>query len=201
MQHILSLAYKGLRKLFFVGKYFCDCCICRVLFYLNKVKYKDISTKGIPKIMVARGGTMEIGSGFRMNNTITSNPIGCSQPCMFFVDRGAKLVIGDNTNMSQTALVCHTSINIGSHVKIGGGVCIYDTDFHSLDKVKRISVDEDFKFKKVSPVVIGDYAFIGAFTIILKGVTIGENSIIGAGSVVTKNIPANEIWGGNPAKK
>lgn len=43
-------------------------------------------------------------------------------------------------------------------------------------------------------------AFIGARTIICNAVTIGENSIIGAGSVVTKDIPANEIWAGNPAR-
>lgn len=42
--------------------------------------------------------------------------------------------------------------------------------------------------------------FIGANTTICNAVTIGENSIIGAGSVVTKDIPANEIWAGNPAR-
>jgi maltose O-acetyltransferase len=36
---------------------------------------------------------------------------------------------------------------------------------------------------------------------ILGGITIGENSIIAAGSVVTKDVPANTIFGGNPAKK
>ena len=41
---------------------------------------------------------------------------------------------------------------------------------------------------------------IGAGAVILGGVTIGENALIGAGSVVTKNIPANELWLGNPAK-
>lgn len=43
-------------------------------------------------------------------------------------------------------------------------------------------------------------AFIGAGSIITKPITIGENSIVGAGSVVTKNIPANEVWAGNPAR-
>ena len=43
-------------------------------------------------------------------------------------------------------------------------------------------------------------ASIGANATILGGITIGENSLIGAGSVVTKDIPANEIWIGNPAK-
>lgn len=43
-------------------------------------------------------------------------------------------------------------------------------------------------------------AHIGANTIICKPVTIGEDAIVGAGSIVTKNIPANEVWAGNPAK-
>jgi acetyltransferase-like isoleucine patch superfamily enzyme len=35
---------------------------------------------------------------------------------------------------------------------------------------------------------------------ILKGVTIGDRAIIAAGSVVTTDVPADEIWGGNPAR-
>ena len=59
---------------------------------------------------------------------------------------------------------------------------------------------DDQKCKVKSPVIIEDNVFIGARSIILKGVTIGRNSIVGAGSVVTKSIPSNQIWGGNPAK-
>ena len=36
--------------------------------------------------------------------------------------------------------------------------------------------------------------------VVNQGVTIGARSIIAAGSVVTKNVPADEIWGGNPAQ-
>ena len=43
-------------------------------------------------------------------------------------------------------------------------------------------------------------ASIGAGATILPGIIIGENALIGAGSVVTKDVPANEIWVGNPAK-
>lgn len=53
---------------------------------------------------------------------------------------------------------------------------------------------------KHATVVIKDGAFIGAHTIVLKGVTIGERSIVGAGSVVSRSIPDYEIWAGNPAK-
>ena len=43
-------------------------------------------------------------------------------------------------------------------------------------------------------------AYLGMNVLVVKPVTIGEHSIIGAGSVVTKDIPANEVWAGNPAR-
>ena len=110
----------------------------------NNVVYKSFYTNGLPYIMVARGGKFSIGENFAMNNGIKGNPIGCYERCTFFVDRGAVLTIGDSVGMSQAALVCHKSITIGDNVKIGGGVCIYDTDFHSLDPIIRRS-REDLK--------------------------------------------------------
>lgn len=81
---------------------------------------------------------------------------------------------------------------------IGGNCKIYDNDFHSLDFNERMGTVD--LWSKTCPVVIKDGAFIGAHTIVLKGVTIGERSIVGAGSVVTRSIPDYEIWAGNPAK-
>ena len=81
---------------------------------------------------------------------------------------------------------------------IGAGCMITDTDHHSLKFKDRIEGDNNIVSK---PVVIKRGAFIGARCIILKGVTVGERAIIGAGSVVTKNVPDDEIWAGNPAKK
>jgi acetyltransferase-like isoleucine patch superfamily enzyme len=49
------------------------------------------------------------------------------------------------------------------------------------------------------PVVIGDYAWIGARAIICPGVTVGEGAVVAAGAVVTKNVPPYTIVGGNPA--
>lgn len=99
----------------------------------------------------------------------------------------------------QTALsFAKKHIKIGSNVRLGGNTCIYDTDFHSLNLEKRISANDD-DIRSID-VEIKDGAFIGAHSIILKGVTIGENSIIGAGSVVAKNIPDNEVWAGNPVR-
>lgn len=195
----VSLIYKSILRIKVILLRGVNIIYTKIILKGNNVVYKSFHTNGIPFVMVARGGTFSIGKNFAMNNGIKGNPIGCYERCTFFVDRGAVLTIGDNVGMSQAALICHKSIFIGNNVKIGGGVCIYDTDFHSLDPVIRRS-SEDFKNRAEKPVVIGNDVFIGAKSIILKGVTIGENSVIGAGSVVTKSVPANQIWAGNPAK-
>lgn len=166
----------------------------------NNVRYSDFKTNGIPYISVAKGGEMTIGSNFCMNNGMDGNPIGCNQPCTFFVDTNCKIVIGDNVGISQASLLSYDLITIGNNVKIGGGTHIYTTDFHSLNPEYRCLSLEDFKHRKCASVTIKDNAFIGARCIILKGVTIGKNSIVGAGSVVTKSIPDNQIWAGNPAR-
>lgn len=196
---MLNLIYKIIRKIFYYFTNKISFLYTYVVFKCNKIKHNEFSTNGIPYVMVARGGKCTIGNNFVMNNGIKGNPIGSYRKCTIFVDRNAELKIGDYVGISQTALICHKSITIGNYVKIGGGVCIYDTDFHSLDPQIRRS-KEDLKYRIEKSVIIKDNVFIGAHSIILKGVTIGENSIIGAGSVVTKSVPNNQIWAGNPAK-
>lgn len=115
-----------------------------------------------------------------------------------YVSEKASLHIGDNFGMSSSSIQCCNSISIGSNVLVGAGCLIMDSDFHDLNyKIRR--VNHGNKTAKCYPVVIGDDVFIGARSIICKGVTIGSRSIVAAGSVVKQNIPADEIWGGNPA--
>ena len=49
-------------------------------------------------------------------------------------------------------------------------------------------------------VIIGERVFIGMNTLIVNAVNIGDDAVIGAGSIVNRDIPAGEIWAGNPAK-
>jgi galactoside O-acetyltransferase len=51
-----------------------------------------------------------------------------------------------------------------------------------------------------APIFICENVWIGAHSVILKGVTIGENSIVSIGAVVTKDVPSNSVVAGNPAK-
>lgn len=80
-------------------------------------------------------------------------------------------------------------INIGNGCVVTSGVKIL-THFYEPDKHAMF----------YGNVNIGNGVFIGMNTLIVNAVTIGDHAVIGAGSVVTKDIPANEIWAGNPAK-
>ncbi len=168
-------------------------------FKANDVSFSTFRTIGIPYVMVAHNGICKIGRNLTMNNSMVGNPIGCMTPCTIFVDSNAELYIGNDVGISQTTLVSHCRITIGNRVKIGGGTCIYTTDFHSLNANVRCGKN-DLVNKICKPVIIEDDVFIGAFSIILKGVTIGARSIVGAASVVTKSVPPNQLWAGNPAR-
>lgn len=170
-------------------------------FKLNGVQFSgDFSAKGIPLVHVDLKGKVIIGAGFVFHSGPYFNMIGRQQRCYFVVGKDAVLQIGRGVGISSTAIVCKNSIKIGDDVKIGGGVVIYDTDFHSLSYLDRRAVPERLDRVRSKPVVIEDNVFIGAHSIVLKGVVIGRNSVVGAGSVVSKSIPENEIWAGNPCR-
>ncbi|MCS2691617.1 acyltransferase [Bacteroides fragilis] len=170
-----------------------------LLFYVNGVNYSSLKSFGVPYVNVSRGGSCFIGEKFVVRNGYKYSVTGDNRPTKIIVARGGRLVIGKNVGITSSAIVAWNSIIIGDNVRIGGGCQIFDTDFHSLNFKLRLS-DTDFLATRTQPVCISDNVFIGAHSLILKGVTIGENSIIGAGSVVTHDIPSNQIWAGNPAK-
>ena len=74
---------------------------------------------------------------------------------------------------------------------------ILDNDFHIFDKEKGWLNEHQSNGR---PIMIGRNVFIGARSIILKGVKVGDGAIIGAGAVVTRDVPAGQIAAGNPAQ-
>lgn len=146
-----------------------------------------------------KGGRIIIGNKFSCLNKVNSNSIGLIQPCVFdILEDGSQIIIGNNVGISGSTLNATSCIIIEDNVNIGSGCIITDTDSHPLGYEHRINNNK--LYTKYSPVIIKEGAFIGARSIILKGVTVGRHSIIGAGSVVTKSIPDNCIACGNPAK-
>jgi len=174
--------------------------VTKFLFYINNVKSEGMRAKGIPYLSINFRGVLIISERFKMNNGMQGNVILRPQRFVIIIGRGAQMKIGNNVGISQSAIICRKKIETGDNVKIGGGVCIYDTDFHSLKSTDRLSPNLDKENTVNKSIKIEGNVFIGAHSTILKVVTIGENSIIGAGSVISKSIPANEIWAGNPVK-
>jgi len=175
-------------------KYIIEYLFVRLLMYLMNVEINGkIKIKGIPYIRKASNAKMIIKDGVKIISSITANPVGGDERMKFFVM--GELFIDEKTGMSNTTIVCMDKIHIGKRVIIGGGTKIYDTDFHPIHYLDRIENPNNIK---TSPILIDDDVFIGAHSIILKGVRIGKGSVIGAGSVVAKDIPANQIWAGNP---
>jgi len=173
-----------------------DRCYNRIVLWYRKVQC-DKSLRINGKLKVFGHGTICIGREVIINSCMSANPIGGDTRTILSVKNSATLTLGNNVGISNTAIVCHEAVTIGDRTIIGGGTKIYDTNFHSLDYRERGDyLNENVKTK---PVVIGEDVFVGGHCIILKGVTIGDRSIIGAGSVVTRSVPADEVWGGNPA--
>lgn len=149
-------------------------------------------------VSIVGPGKISVGDDFCMTNGCEINPISSNLNGAFYTDSpDATITIGNNVGMSSTRMWIHDSLTIGNNVKFGGGVLLIDTDCHPLDyTIRRTSNEGTIS----SPIIIEDDVWVGAQSIILKGVTIGARSIIGAGSVVTKNIPADCIAAGNPCK-
>lgn len=166
--------------------------------YYKVISGKNLMVNGKIKICGTKGKIV-IGNDVVINSSKYAIPIGYTCRTVFWILGDGKIIIGDNSGMSNVALCSQTSISIGNNVMLGGGVKIYDTDFHSIDYIERRNINTD-KGRKSKAIIIEDDVFIGAGSMILKGSHIGARSIIGAGSVVSGIIPAGEIWGGNPVK-
>lgn len=170
--------------------------------YTWKINGKIIIIKKnfiIKFLLQKHNGTLIIGNNFNCNNKVDSNSIGLIQPCVFNISTpSSNITIGNNVGISGSTICATNSVTIGNNVLIGSGCLITDTDAHPIDWRDRREGNNEKTCS--APILVGNDVFIGARSIILKGVTIGDRAIIGAGSVVTHDIPADSIAAGNPAK-
>ena len=110
---------------------------------------------------------------------------------------GGELVIGADTYIGPySVLNVHAGLTIGRNCLIAEMVAIRDVD-HAWDDPERPVATQGFR---VAPTTIGDGAWIGAKSSILRGVRVGAGAIVGAGSVVTRDVPDGCIVAGVPAR-
>lgn len=187
----------NIKRLIIKAKWFPTSVYNKLIMKIRGISYgKDLTTYGT--LFIRGKGQIKIGQGVTITSCRETNPIGGDVKTILFAKNEGKIEIGNGSGLSNAAIVALESIVIGENVLIGANCRIYDHDFHSLKYEERMMYPDPGV--QSAPVEIKNGAFIGAHTIILKGVTIGEKSIVGAGSVVTKSIPDGEIWAGNPCR-
>lgn len=119
----------------------------------------------------------------------------------------SQAIIGNNCNICAQVLI-ENDVIIGDNVTIKSGVQIWDgsriennvfigPNVTFTNDMYPLSQNKDFECKGIT---LRNGCSIGANSTLLPGIEIGENALIGAGSVVTRNVPAGEIWVGNPAR-
>ncbi|MEM9526806.1 MAG: DapH/DapD/GlmU-related protein [Bacteroidota bacterium] len=96
-----------------------------------------------------------------------------------------------------------TQINIGSHFTVGqdcliAAGCLFSDAHHSFDNLNLPIREQVCNYR---PIIIEDNVWLGTGVTVIQGVTIHKGAVIAAGAIVTKDVPANEIWGGIPARK
>jgi galactoside O-acetyltransferase len=121
----------------------------------------------------------------------------------------SRLEIGDHVLVGGGSVIdCALSVRIEDDVMISYQCIIADSDNHSVYPELRTNDLQtwmaerrhDWSHSPMAPVVIQRGAWIGARSIILKGVTIGEGAVVGMGSVVTHDVPPRTVVVGNPAR-
>jgi acetyltransferase-like isoleucine patch superfamily enzyme len=108
-----------------------------------------------------------------------------------------ELRLGDRSTLGHdTVVVVRERVTIGNHVQVAAHCYLTDVDHEFADSDVPIK-DQGLH---IAPIVIEDDVWLGAHTIVLRGVTIGRGTVVGANSVVTKSLPPNSICAGVPAR-
>ncbi|WP_022676272.1 DapH/DapD/GlmU-related protein [Novosphingobium sp. B-7] len=112
-------------------------------------------------------------------------------PVRIEVARGAVVTLADRAFLNTgVQVICHSAIEIGPHCRIGPDCVLCDTNHHPVHQGDKV---------RVAPIRLGRNVWLGRGVIVLPGVTIGDHAVVAAGAVVTQDIPAAQVWRGNPA--
>lgn len=159
--------------------------IFQIFDLFNRGLYKYFLLPFKKSMLKQCGKYVYIGQGCDLTykNISVGDHVSINKNCMFMCTR-AEIIIGDH-------------VMFGPHVfMITGG---HRTDIRGRF-MDEISNDDKRPIDDQNIILEGDN-WIGANSIILKGVTIGKGAVIAAGAIVTKDVEPYSIVGGIPAKK
>jgi len=102
------------------------------------------------------------------------------------------LTVGDHCWLGEDVWIDNLApVTIGSHVCVSQGayLCTGNHDWSSGNM--RL-------FRK--PITLRDGSWVGARAVVGPGTVVGVGAIVTAGSVISRDVPAGQIWTGNPAR-
>jgi acetyltransferase-like isoleucine patch superfamily enzyme len=152
--------------------------------FVSRAFYKYLVMHFKKSMLKKCGKNVYIGKGsdFTYQNISIGNHVSINRDCMFMCTR-SEIIIGDH-------------VMFGPHVFMITGSHRTDIQGRYMDEIRneeKISTDDQC-------IIIEGDNWIGANSIILKGVTIGKGAVIAAGSVVNRDVEPYSIVGGVPAR-
>ncbi len=178
----------------------------KILSYFGKVYLQlkglkiasNLILTGLPRVRMYKGSSIIIENGVTIHSLRRFNA-GISKASHLVTDSSsAKIILKKGCGISGTTIISVNEVVIGEDSLIGADSYILDSDRHfPLPGTKWGHVRGNPEYGK--PIHIGKGCFIGARSIILKGVTIGDGAVVAAGAVVTRDVPSGYLAMGNPA--
>lgn len=103
-----------------------------------------------------------------------------------------KLTMGAYACLSEN-VDCYSvdEIIIGAQATVSQGVKLCTAGHDITSKTMELTTKS---------IVVGDNAWVAAWSIVVPGVTVGNGAVVAAGAVVTKDVEPWTVVGGNPAK-
>lgn len=155
------------------------------------------------KLLFAKGLKKILNPPALKNCHIDSTARVCSKSELYKVSLGKYTYVGNDCFM--------VNVDIGAFCSIADRVCIGGAGhpiervssspvFHEGNNVLGVNL-QSFPYEHTPKTTIENDVWIGLGSTVLSGVTIHNGAVVGAGSVVTHDVPAYEIWAGNPARK
>jgi acetyltransferase-like isoleucine patch superfamily enzyme len=131
-------------------------------------------------LQIERGGRLVVEPGA----VIARNVRIVVRDSVLRIGRGAYVGPG-------STLIAYADVTIGARVLIGERVSVHSEDHGPVGRRDMFCV---------SPVVIGEDAWICAGTVISKGAVVGAGTTVGANSFVRGELPAHVLAAGAPAR-
>lgn len=155
------------------------------------------------KYLLAKGLKRVLNPPAMINCRIDKNARVCSKSELSNVEMDRYSYIGNSCFMVNVKIGAFCSI--ADRCSIGGAM-------HPIERVSTSPVfhrgknilNKNFAvhaLPSTPKTIIENDVWLGMGCYIKAGVTIHNGAIVGMGSVVTHDIPAYEVWAGNPAKK